>query len=200
MVRNRDPFSTALEDLRRRLMSGAYGGGASIVIVDEAKRLALSTTPVREALAWLSGAGLVEHMSTGGYRASRIEAGVVRDSYVFRRDCLQLSVNAFGGPSAPASVFATPEDLFEWIVGRGGNAALSDAFHRVGFHLKRLAYAELQVLGDPGPALQAMYQGLVDDRLDVLSRLIDAYHQDRIAASAVIAFEAEQARPDDAET
>ena len=120
MVRNRDPFSTALEDLRGRLTSGVYGGGAPVVILDEAKRLKLSTTPVREALAWLSGAGLVEHVSTGGYRASRIEAGIVRDRYRFRRDCLHLSLGNFTGPSTPTNPLTSPEGLFDWIVGRGG--------------------------------------------------------------------------------
>lgn len=196
MVRNRDPFSTALEDLRGRLTSGVYGGGAPVVILDEAKRLKLSTTPVREALAWLSGAGLVEHVSTGGYRASRIEAGIVRDRYRFRRDCLHLSLGHFTGPSTPTNSLTSPEDLFDWIVGRGGDLALGDAYHRVAFHLARLRTAERHVLGDPTSAFAAMSQSLIDERFDVLGALVREYHQERIGAAVAIAFEADQPPPD----
>jgi len=192
MVRDRDPFSTALEDLRGRLTSGVYAGGAPVVILDEARRLRLSTTPIREALAWLSGAGLVEHVPAGGYRASRIEAGVVRDRYRFRNDCLQLSLQRFVGQWTPQAALSCPEELFDWIVGRGGDLALAEAYHRVAFHLMRLRMAERQVVGDPAPAFSAMTQSLAEDRIDVLDNLIRDYHHDRIAASIAIAFEADQ--------
>lgn len=192
MVRDRDPFSTALDDLRRRLTSGVYSGGAPVVILDEARRLKLSTTPVREALAWLSGAGLVEHVPAGGYRASRVEAGIIRDRYRFRRDCLSLSLGRFVGQSRPMTPFSCPEDIFDWIIGRGGDRALGEAYHRVAFHLERLRAAERQVVGDPLSAFEAMTQSLGDDRIDVLDDLILDYHQARISASIAIAFEADQ--------
>lgn len=195
MVRNRDPFSTALDDLRERLTSGVYGGGAPIVILDEARRLKLSTTPVREALAWLSGAGLVEHVSTGGYRALRIEAGLVRDRYGFRRDCILLGLGNFAGPSASSATLASPEQLFDWIIGRGGDLALGDAYHRVAFQLARLAQAERQVIGDAVSALALMAKSLAEGRLDTLAGQVRAYHQERIAAAVAIAFEADRAPP-----
>ena len=124
MVRNRDPFSTALESLRHRLAEGRYGDGAPIVIQYEAQRLRLSTTPVREALAWLCGAGLVERAPTAGYTASRLDAGAVRDWYGFRRDCLLLSLEALTAPSVGS---ALPEDLLACSTGSSDGAATACA-------------------------------------------------------------------------
>lgn len=199
MVRNRDPFSTALASLRHRLAEGRYGDGAPIVIQYEAQRLRLSTTPVREALAWLCGAGLVERAPTAGYTASRLDAGAVRDWYGFRRDCLLLSLE---GLTAPSVGSALPEDLpglFDWIVGRGGNGVRARAFRRVGLHLERLEAAEHHVLGDRETATRDMLQAVSDNRMERLIALIDSFHQARISAAAELAFEVAHAPPDDGE-
>ena len=60
MIRKHDPFTLALDSLRARAEEGAFTPGAPVVIIDEARRLNLSTTPVREALGWLCGFGLIE--------------------------------------------------------------------------------------------------------------------------------------------
>lgn len=50
MARNRDPFTQALSSLRDRIQSGDLAGGTPVIVQDEARRLSLSTTPIREAL------------------------------------------------------------------------------------------------------------------------------------------------------
>ena len=65
MAKSRDPFFKALDNIRERARAGGYAPGQSIVIVEEARRLDLSTTPVREALAWLCGEGLIERGRAG---------------------------------------------------------------------------------------------------------------------------------------
>lgn len=199
MVRNRDPFATALESLRRRLTDGVYGPGAPIVILDEAKRLGLSTTPVREALAWLSGAGLVEHSATGGYLAPRLDAGFVRDGYAFRQACLLMSLEADAAPPAPDVPTTDPAALFAWVVGRGDNAARLDAFQTLELRLGRLVRAERRILGDPAEAIEAMAEAILHDRRREAADKIEAYHRERIAAAAVIVFEATNSPPDQGE-
>lgn len=195
MVRNRDPFATALNSLRARLAEGVYAPGAPIVIFEEARRLRLSTTPVREALAWLSGSGLVEHSASGGYRALGLEVGGVRDDYAFRSACLLMSLERAG----PAPIGDVPgggaRALFSWMVGRCGDAALSRAFHAVDLHLDRLGRAERRILGDPCAAVAAMRATLLGDRPGDVAELVTAYHHERIAAAAAIAFEAAQPPP-----
>src|SRR5690606_3767999 len=87
MARRRDPFMMALESLRARAEQGVYAPGCPVVITDEARRLNLSTTPVREALVWLSGFGLIERSPTGGFLTPRLERAIVRDRFAFRLQC-----------------------------------------------------------------------------------------------------------------
>lgn len=54
-MRKHDPFTLALESLRARAEQGSFTPGAPVVIIEEARRLNLSATPVREALGWLCG-------------------------------------------------------------------------------------------------------------------------------------------------
>ncbi|MET0307852.1 MAG: GntR family transcriptional regulator [Sphingomonas sp.] len=65
--RNVDPFTGAYLALRRDLVSGIAKSGDQIIVVDAAKRLAISPTPVREALARLSGEKLVVDRRGHGY-------------------------------------------------------------------------------------------------------------------------------------
>lgn len=189
MTRNRDPFTTALASLRRRLMEGAYGPGAPVVILEEARRLRLSTTPVREALAWLSGAGLVEQSTTGGYRAPGLDAGAVRNAYAFRNACLLMSLERAGRAAAGDIPAADPQAMFAWLVGRCGDAALLRAFETVDLHLARLIMAERRILDHPAAALADIRAALMEGRRRDAAAGISAYHRERIAAAAALVFE-----------
>ena len=59
-MRTRDPFGEALSELRMRLRQGELRPGAPLVVMDLAQSLGLSATPVREALAFLAGEGLID--------------------------------------------------------------------------------------------------------------------------------------------
>jgi len=195
MTRNREPFTTALASLRRRLMEGAYGPGAPIVILDEARRLRLSTTPVREALAWLGGAGLVEHSTTGGYRAPGLDAGEVRNAYAFRNACLLMSLERAGRTAVGDIPAADPQAVFAWIVGRCGDATLSRAFETVDLYLARLVRAERQILDHPAAALADIRAALMQGRRRDAAAGISAYHRERIAAAAALVFETVRSSP-----
>lgn len=197
MVRNRDPFALALDSLRVRLSAGDYSPGTPIVIFEEAKRLGLSTTPVREALAWLSGAGLVDHAQTGGYLAPRLDVGFLRDGYAFRNICLQISLDKLDlslAKTTGSDLGAGP--FFAWIVARGGNVAVIDAFHRITLQLDRLEHAERRLLSDVDFAVVAMQAAVAGGDLAMLAQQIDAFHRERISAAAALVFEATRAPPD----
>lgn len=193
MVRTRDPFSTALDSLRGRLAAGAFGAGDPIVIQDEARRLRLSTTPVREALAWLAGAGLVEHMPSGGYIASRLDASIAHALYRLRNIYLQSSLTT--GDHRTAGY--TPPNLplaFQWLVARSGDTVLTDAFLRVEMRLSQLVGAEASVLKN-GSALESEIMAAVSaGQIAGLGDLISTYHQERMEAAAALAFEAALSR------
>lgn len=190
MTRLHDPFTQALQVMRHAAQSGGYTPGRPIVIVDEARRLNLSTTPIREALAWLCGEGLVERAPAGGFLAPQLDGTVVRDRFAFRLMCLTSSLDSFRDPP-PSLPAATAEarlaTLLDQLVASTGNVALMAAFERVGGQLLLVAGAERRLFSD----LEAEADGIA--ALPPGPRLRDAlvvYHQRRIEAAPLLALEA----------
>lgn len=197
MARNRDPFTQALSALRDRIQSGAIPGGAPVIVVDEAERLSLSTTPVREALARLSGEGLVVRAAPGGYFTLPFDAAAVTERYEMRsqylRIAVEVSVARLGGLTRPAPRFdtAAPESsvqrLFRRLITDTGNAFLGRAYDHLAGQLCRTCSVEARLFAD----LQAESEALFDTysnrtALDFLERL-SAYHQRRLDAAATLA-------------
>jgi DNA-binding transcriptional MocR family regulator len=73
MTRAYDPFGSVLEALRSDLRNGVLAPGSPMVVMDLAKTLRVSATPVREALSRLSGEGLVEEHRGRGFSAPRLD-------------------------------------------------------------------------------------------------------------------------------
>jgi DNA-binding Lrp family transcriptional regulator len=80
LSRDRDPFERTLDLLRRGLRAGDHGFGQPLHIQKLAGVLAVSATPVREALARLSGEGLIERARTG-YLTRAYDAVSLRELY-----------------------------------------------------------------------------------------------------------------------
>lgn len=193
MTRSREPFILALERLRDRLRRGDYAPGQPIVVLEEARRLGLSTTPVREALAWLAGEGLVQCGPVNGYLAPGLDAALVRDRYAFRLECL---VSALGRLASPADLEAAAprwedpvpalRERFHRLVQAGGNAALADAFGRVGMQLSLIEEAEARLFADHLPEAQMLLAKFRNGSSADLRQALDLYHARRIAAAPLL--------------
>lgn len=201
MPRARDPFRLALENIRDRAMRGVYAPGGSVVIIEEARRLGLSTTPVREALAWLCGEGLMERAPRAGYLAPRLDAALLRDRFWVRLRCLATSLDLTADLASPPT--ATPgaagetavRDLFDRLVRATGNRALVETFHRVDAQLRLLGDAEARVFADAVEEARALVRiETVGSRTQLLTA-IDAYHRRRMENAAVIVLEVERGGP-----
>lgn len=202
MTRRRDPFTQALASLKTHAEQGVFIPGQPVVIVEEARRLRLSTTPVREALAWLCGFGLIERAPTGGYLAPRLDPAIVRDRLSFRLHCLLASLvhgedsHDFGpDPEGHDTMAGRLSDHMRLAVKRTGNAALVEAYQRVSSQLEQLSGAEQRLF----PDLEAEAERLVRlfERRDDqdLSQAITEFHQRRMKAAPLLVLEAEASRP-----
>ena len=85
-MRQRDPFGEAVTAVRDRVRTGRLPPGEPLVVEDLARDLGLSATPVREALAHLSGRGVIEGRRAAGrgYAAWPIAGDVLADLYRFQ--------------------------------------------------------------------------------------------------------------------
>lgn len=188
MTRNHDPFIHALSSLRDRVVGGQFRPGQPIVILEEAKRLDISPTPVREALAWLSGEGLVQRAASGGYFAPPLTAAVIRDRYRFRLMCLMSALKLDPTLSVGAGVQSPlpTAPVFDRIVERSGSPTLTDAYRRVASLLSVLEPAELRLIPDLASETQALDRLHAAPGAPGLIEALIAFHQRRVELAAVL--------------
>lgn len=196
MAKSRDPFFMALDRIRQRARGGGYVSGRPIVIVDEARYLGVSTTPVREALSWLCGEGLVERGPSGGFLATRLDAAAVRDRYGLRLICLLAGLDLTSGlptqgrtPRRGEDAVADLRALFDELVGRAGNAALLDAYDRVEGQLLEFTPPERRLFEDVDREAEDVLAVAGRDDNGELRTVLRRYHQRRIEASAILALD-----------
>lgn len=198
MIRRRDPFMQALDSIRERARRGDFAAGRPVVIIDEARRLGLSTTPVREALAWLCGEGLIERAPLGGFLAPRLDAAVVRDRFAFRLHCVATSldiVSDLQGGSLPTSLVASQDltlaERLGILVRSAGNQVLFDAFERIGCQLLPMAAAEKRIFPDQEDEADALMRLFDGGSLAALRLPLADYHQRRMEAAPLLILELE---------
>jgi len=197
MARNRDPFTQALSSLRERIYSGILAGGSPVIVQEEAERLRLSTTPVREALARLSGEGLVERAPAGGYVTVRLDAAAARDRYAMQahyvRIALELNRRALGAHRPPAPDFdagrpaAAVDQLFAVIVRSAGNQVLWEAYQKVRGQLDLLRRVEPHLFDDLSHEASSLYMIWSKEAEPGFEAAAAHYHERRIRASGALA-------------
>lgn len=196
MARNRDPFTKALSSLRDRIQSGVLRSGSPVIVHDEAQRLQVSTTPIREALARLSGEGLVERATAGGYVTMRLDAPAVRDRYAMQGQYLHFAIrlnqNALGGAGPPPPVaahdpVAAVSRLFSTVVCSTGNQVLWEGFIKVSRQLEALRRLEPVLFADLHTESKALHEAFARDFVSTFLDVSDQFHARRVAAAGVMA-------------
>ena len=156
----------AFEQIRERLLAeGPNAYGDRLTEVELARELAMSRTPVREALQQLAAAGLVEPGPRGGYVSSRPRLRDVNEEYDLRM-LLECRAAALAATSSSASVIRADGEAggsaFHLAVANAaGNRALASSIAVVweGSVTRRLRFvraeADEQVLRDGHRAVAA---------------------------------------------
>lgn len=197
-MRSRDPFGLALSDIRARIRGGDVLPGQLLVVDDLARDLQLSHTPVREALAYLTGEGLVVGRQGGGrgYAVRPLGPGELADLYRLHAAQIVFAVAEVGrrglwpatmGQSDIAGLADIAEHaggFFRRIVEASGNRVLLHAHASLGLRLHRPRVMEAALFAD----LSEEFRHLVATAAGPeLSSAVRRYHRRRIARSDQLA-------------
>lgn len=189
-MRARDSFADAVAAIWRLTETGERTAGDPLAVQDIAAAVGVSATPLREAMAWLCGQGLVERRPGRGYFMPAVSARAVADAYGLHRRYLLWSLESRGAlPPDDRRVAASgdPTDLFQGLVAATRDSALVAAHRRAMLRLRQLRWAE------PAPdPLEAA--GLVEAQSawargddQPIGVFIERYHAARIAAASDMA-------------
>lgn len=210
-MRSRDPFGVVLEKLRGQIRRGDIAPGEPLIVMDVAGEMALSATPVREALAYLAGEGLVDGRRGKGrgyttwplaaadltdlYRLHAIYAQFAIGEAARRGSALQLRYGLDRDLSSSDShVFAiAAERLFGRLVHASGSEVLRRMQRSLAdrLHLPRLV--EAQVLGDPDVELRGLAD--LEEGGALLVQAVRTYHRRRIAEAERLALAVASRQP-----
>lgn len=203
VIRERDPFTRALQALRQRVRAGAFVQGEALTIIDLARELDLSATPVREALSRLAGEGLIEDRRGRGYFGWRVDALDLVELY----DLSALHVGAAlssliaSQPTPPGAMAQAFEELrsasgvdevaargaelvFGALVQAGGGRALVACHATLADRLEPARRVDVQVLDGVVEELAAMAAAFNDGAWVRLAEMVETYHARRRAVSA----------------
>jgi hypothetical protein len=183
----------ALATVRARLREGRYARGDRLMITALAEDLGLSATPVREALAWLAGEGLIQDRRGMGYFAWRPDAVDLLQILDLQRMLLTATL---ARPAAPSVAFAAPADAdyvtrwesaFEHLIGRSDNLLLTRILRGVADRLAPMRRVERRVLPDCDAELTRL-QELLERGAEVPPTWLAEHHSRRMdAAPALVA-------------
>lgn len=130
-----------VDRLREMIMGGELAGGERLLEIALSEKLAVSRTPIREALIILSEDGLVEYRPNRGYVVRTFTLGYIMDAYVIREtlEGVACRLAAEKGITEPAhqkmEVLLREADRILNEVGlkdeaRGPLREINDEFHR----------------------------------------------------------------------
>lgn len=197
-LRSRDPFGAAVEELRGQIRRGEIAPGEPLVVLDLARALSFSATPVREALAYLAGEGLIDgrREKLRGYATWPLVPGELADLYRLHAG---LTLHLLGEVARRGAALAVSEDVGRLLDDGGDAASLAHAtellFNRIGaagagamgrktlrtladrLHLARLH--EPAVLGDVAEEVRGL-AGLEAGGV-LLAQAVRTYHRRRVA-------------------
>ena len=181
-----------LEVLRARIMGREFRPGDRLDPAVLAAPLAASVTPVRDALHLLTGEGLVETRTSGGFHVPALDEPGLRDRYDWSAALLGLSIRSWPPAARPAPQAANGDiadrtaTLFLAIARCSPNSEHARAVERLNGRLHAVRLVEPQVLDGIEDELAELATAASQGGRDRLRRCISGYHSRRRRAAAAI--------------
>ena len=183
------------ETLKRRIMGREFRPGDRLDPAVLAAPLASSVTPVRDALHLLTGEGLVETRTSGGFHIPALDEPALKDLYDWSAELLALAIRGWPRPDTATGAPAGQDDrsiadrtaaLFLSIARRSPNGEHQGAVDRLNARLHAIRTVEPQVLDQVDEELSAVASAVAEGARDTLRRLSTSYHRRRRRAAADI--------------
>jgi Bacterial regulatory proteins, gntR family len=193
--RDRDPFERALEAIRIKLRRGEGLQGRALAINLLARDLGVSQTPVREALAWLAGEGLVIR-GHAGYVGRSFDGASLAELYRLHLTHVLAALSsdlrsaspalAVQGarPTWPLNSGDDPNAMFDVLVAQAADRTLLASLRRTREPLSPFVAAEARVIGDQAAVMEALRLAYPDPA--GLRRAARAFYRRRVHAAALI--------------
>lgn len=193
---NSGPTVERVHDLlRARILSREFRPGDRLDPAVLAAPLSSSVTPVRDALHLLTGEGLVETRTSGGFHVPALDEPGLKDLYGWSAELLALAIRSW-----PRIVSASPTRhelgdrsiadraaaVFHEIARQSSNREHLGAMERLGARLHAVRTVEALVLEQTDAELAAIEAASTAGRRDDLRRLSTAYHRRRRRFAAEI--------------
>lgn len=183
------------ETLRQRIMSREFRPGDRLDPAVLAAPLSSSVTPVRDALHLLTGEGLVETRTSGGFHIPALDEPALKDLYDWSAELLALAIHAW--PRAAMGAMIQRESVDRSIADRVGETFLAVArrsangeharsLNRLNARLHAARSVEPHVLDRMEEELAAIVSAAASGERDTLRRLSLSYHRRRRRAAADI--------------
>jgi DNA-binding GntR family transcriptional regulator len=202
MVRKRaDSFRIALQSLRGDLRAGRHPPGARLTANDIAAHLALSPTPVREALSRLAGEGLLQDRRGQGYFVPRLQERDIIALFQLQRDLMLIAcegdlagsaglqaARVAGASGEISAIEAVSDEQLMRTIAAAASPALVRHLARLQDQLAPVRALETLVLGracegEPGRLASALWSR----NAERLRRELRAFFDHRIAAAPRLA-------------
>lgn len=191
-MRNRDPFGEVLTELRGLIRNAAFAEGAPLFVSDLSVRLGVSQTPVREALAYLAGEGLIDGRQgqVRGYQMWRAEPDTLADLLRLHQAQVMIALAQSSPPctsreglgasseTEPPALADQAEALFaRWVAG-GGAEPLRRAHRLCADRLRPMRLREGRLLAGVEDELAGLAAAVAGTERAAAVR---AYHRRRMA-------------------
>jgi DNA-binding transcriptional regulator YhcF (GntR family) len=190
-MKTRDPYHQALAALTTFVTAGRFGWGEPLVVTALAEELGLSPTPVREALARLSGEGLIEHRPGRGYQALSPTVEDIVDFYEMHQRLVHWALDLIETdsrvPGMSGEKGSTLEGAYVALVRAGGSVYLAQTHWRTCLNLRSVRLIETRLRGDETDWLLRLSTRMTDGDLCGLRREVEAYHRDRFELAPAVA-------------
>jgi hypothetical protein len=184
------------ETLKRRIMGREFRPGDRLDPAVLAAPLASSVTPVRDALHLLTGEGLVETRTSGGFHIPALDEPALKDLYGWSAELLGLAIRtwpraAAAGPmteggNADRSIAERTGDIFLAVARRSTNGEHARAIDRLNARLHAVRTVEPHVVDPAADELEEWISALAGGAREMLRRLNISYHRRRRRAAADI--------------